>query len=329
VTASPQKTRLFAQGVQVSVQPEAGKGEPVEPTAAMFVRDISTQSMARYIDHNLSEAPPSPEEATLAEETVGQATGVYVARPWPIRLLRRASRSAAARRVAPLALSSLATLIVCWFLWGRAPRTAPASGSHSALPPFLAAVPPLPPLPAPALAVALPRPRPAPAVAVAPVAPVALPNDTRCSARISSRPAGAAVMVGDRYLGSTPLDAGDLPCGPTPVTLTHARYRPASAVVDAQDGQARPLFVRMTRPEARLVLRSTPPRATFKVNRSVVGSAPREATVMRFETIRIEATLPGHRPWRRVIYMAAPRLEIDANFTSPSGAKGAPRRTAR
>jgi hypothetical protein len=319
VIASAATTRLFAQGVQVEV-PAARSGAPIEPTSANFVGDITTRSMALYVERNLTEARTAPEALTRAEGTIGEPTNLYVPRPWPIPLLRRASRSAAARRMAPIALSSLATLTVCWLLWGRAPRTASPRGLAVAVAPLRTPV--VPGRPLRSSAPSHPRP-PSPIPAASAVVAAVLPATTnaaaapaRCSARIASRPAGAIVMMGERRLGLTPVEVRDLPCGPTSVTLSHARYRPASAVLDAQGAVDRELFVRMVRPDGRLVLRSTPSHATFVINHSVVGTAPREVTVMRFETIHIEATLPGHRPWRQVLYLTAPRLDIDAHFTS-------------
>jgi hypothetical protein len=37
-----------------------------------------------------------------------------------------------------------------------------------------------------------------------------------------------------------------------------------------------------------------------------------EASVPRYERTKIEATLAGHRPWKKIVYVTAPTMEIKA-----------------
>jgi hypothetical protein len=132
--------------------------------------------------------------------------------------------------------------------------------------------------------------------------------------RIASRPAGATVTLGKRPLGRTPLQAVAVPCGRQVLTVTHARYSSVEEVIAPTPGAAASSFVRLPRPPARLILASTPAGATFKVNRTQLGHSSRQADVLRFERARIEARLPGYRPWRQTIYVAAPVMNVNATL---------------
>jgi hypothetical protein len=37
-------------------------------------------------------------------------------------------------------------------------------------------------------------------------------------------------------------------------------------------------------------------------------------TVSRFETVRVEARLPGRKPWKRKIYLKEPITQVEAAF---------------
>jgi hypothetical protein len=109
--------------------------------------------------------------------------------------------------------------------------------------------------------------------------------------------------------------------------VSHARYSAAEEVVAPTPGTAASSFVRLARPPARLTLSSVPAGATFKVNRTQVGPAAGQASVLRFERARIEAHLPGYRPWRETIYVAASVVKVNATLV-PLASKS-PRSTPR
>jgi hypothetical protein len=184
--------------------------------------------------------------------------------------------------------------------------------------PAAAAPAPPPAVPAAAPAPAAVAPAPAPETAPAAVAPApapkpaaAVPSDRMCRARITSRPSGATVMLGERRLGSTPLETGDLPCAGTAFTVIRPRYSPATAALPENATSPAALLVKLSRPAAELTLTSTPPGAQFRVNREVVGNA-RSVSVRRYEKARIEATLPGHRKWQKTVYVTAASTPITA-----------------
>jgi hypothetical protein len=65
-----------------------------------------------------------------------------------------------------------------------------------------------------------------------------------------------------------------------------------------------------------LLLSSSPPRAIFTVNDLSVGPAPRKVSAWRFETIHVEATLPGYLPWKRTLYFKDEVAKLNAQLVS-------------
>jgi len=296
-SANPRTTRLYTQGLQAAVHPQDGMSEGA-------FGDVSTQTLAFAIDQNVNDIQgPEPSALTIADPELihlsDELSGV----------LSRARLFALAPRVGPPIVCSALTAVVCWFAWGRdAPRpvvTMPAAVAA----PLAAPAPaePAPKMPAPVAA--------APAVA-APIAPpaVAAPAATpgrSCRARITSRPSGATVMLGDRRLGTTPLDSGEVPCERTSFTLSRPRYSTTTAALPAGAENPAALFVKLSRPPAELLLSSSPANAQFLVNRTDAGKAPLTVPVSRYERVQIEATLPGHRKWQKTLYVTAAATKID------------------
>jgi hypothetical protein len=327
--------RLFSQGVQVAVPAspvlhDARKDDFDAAPSSPFV-EVSTKSIVSSIDSNVNETGDSGERrtpVTMVEgsENAPSADDLQLAR-------KRPGRGSPVRAIVPPLLSSAGTLAVCWFLWGRAPAPLPAAPvvPRSAQPVALSPRPvPAAPVPPPAR----PEPRPAPAPPPAPVAEkpaaaaptpdeapratppaAAAPAEGHCSARITSQPSGAVVTLGTRRLGETPVQADHLPCEAVELTLNRPRYAPTNTTVTPGRHGAT-AFVRLVRPGARLILTSTPPNAVFKVNHAVVTG---EAAVMRFERAKIEATLPGHKPWKKVLYVNAPSMTVNAALAPAHG----------
>jgi hypothetical protein len=316
---APKPTRLFTQGVQAAVRPPMMDGE--DSRGALPFSDLSTQTLTSYINESLSETPtPEPSAAPTKVDTEPLADLEYV----PPGLLFKLTPLA--KVLVPPLLASAATLAACWFLWGRQARppvtlaiTPPAAAAIAPAAPAAPAAPEAPasaeaasPSPPPATE-PVPAPAPAPGAASAPAPETAVPAGGRCAARITSRPPGAAVTLGSRALGKTPLQLRDLPCDGATITLSRARYVPARATLPAAPGAA-PLLVRLERPPAELALTSTPEGARFSVDRKVVAAGTRAVAVKRFEKVRIRATLPGHRPWEKVVYVTGANQEVRATL---------------
>jgi hypothetical protein len=303
------KTRLYTQGVQ-AVVPRTSDVDETHGSGALG--DVSTQSLSSYIDHNLSEVHGAePSAVTIADPEMLDLAEELTVRPFsPVRL-----KSFARWATAPLICSAL-SVAACWFIWGRHPRAGAELPTVAVLAPAAAApapppaatpapAPPTPAPPAPAPTAVAPAPAPKPAAAA--------PSDRLCRARITSRPSGAAVMLGERRLGSTPLETGELPCAGT-FTLLRPRYSPATATLPENASSPAAVFVKLNRPAAELTLTSTPANAQFRVNRNVVGQAPQSVSVQRYEKIRIEATLSGHRKWQKTVYVTAASTPINATL---------------
>jgi hypothetical protein len=60
---------------------------------------------------------------------------------------------------------------------------------------------------------------------------------------------------------------------------------------------------RLRRPPAKLMVTSSPPGAFIRLNKHRIGPTPREIDTPRFERVRIEASLPGYRRWRKTVYV--------------------------
>jgi hypothetical protein len=239
------------------------------------------------------------------------------------------------RRVAPFVLAGAAGLLIAFFAWMRFNRTpepapsattlvaAPTPAAPEVEPAPVAAAPQRPAQPAaesmPAARPAAPAARP-PAAAPPPAAEPATPRaqaaagPRNCQARIESKPPGAVVMLGPQTLGRTPLARAAVPCGEASVTITHPRYLPASVALDATPNAPVSVSARLSRPVGQLQLSSSPDGAIFRVNGERVGRGPRNVTVSRFESVRVEARLPGQRPWKRKIYLKDPVTQIEATF---------------
>jgi hypothetical protein len=346
------KTSLFAHPVR-TIAPAARPGD--RPPEAGPLGDISTQALTFYIECNLSaaeaedgfleqteatvRAPPPPVPAGALRDSLIQPALADVDLYEPARAFDPRTLAWKLRRVLPIAGACVATVVVCWVVWGRGgqppPRVAVVrTAAVAPAPPSPAPPPPAPPPPkatppAPAKAVAMapaaaapaPAEAPAPQPAPAPAPRAAAPAEAGrgCTATITSHPNGAVVSIGRRKLGATPLASVEVPCEKQVITLTRPRYSTTTASIDAEPGAPAATFVKMNRPPAQLVLTSSPPNATFMVNGTVVGHAPQHVPVMRFERHRIEASLPGHRPWGQVLYLAKSTMKVTAVLKPRSG----------
>jgi hypothetical protein len=264
----------------------------------------------------------APTRAPTASSGLRTPSDKAVLRPPPIRVNR-------GRRFGVTVLAASAGLLLAFLIWMRANRpnepAAPAGELNAtrelAAPTPVAAAPPprpeaepMPSSPGPAL----------PGSAAAPVvrAPVFEPSTApgrKCRARIDSEPRGAMVMLGPTRLGRTPLKRTMVPCGAASVTISHPRYLPATLLLEAAPNAPVMVSARLSRPQALLKLSSTREGALFRVNGNKVGRGPRQVTLSRYESVRVDARVPGQRPWVRKIYLKDPLTEVVAVFDGPRG----------
>ena len=207
-----------------------------------------------------------------------------------------------ARRVAPYAACVLAGLLL-----GMVFR--PGSKPAPATPPTHVDVPAAP-APPPAV--------PPPTEATQPPAVV------RCVASVTTTPPGAAVLWGSAALGTSPIESAAIPCGPAVVTLRHERYAEVTRTVTAEHGRDAVITERLSRPSAKLLVVSSPPNAVIKLNNHSFGPAPRKIGTLRFEHLRLQASLPGYQPWRKTVYLKEAETTLEVKLTPVP--KPAPRR---
>jgi hypothetical protein len=233
-----------------------------------------------------------------------------------------AERSSIRTRRALSRLGAGATLGACALLGyvvfaGRG--APPAPGAAPAPNPAAAAAAAVAPGPAP-VALAAPPP-PVTALAAGDsttVAPAtgepAAPPPPACTANIESVPR-ATVLLDGKALGRTPLQAAPVPCGASALVLAHPRYRKLRQTLNASPDAPAAVNARLVRLGAQLRLSSKPAGATFKVNGREVGRAPLKLELERFETVNIQASLPGRKPWRRKVYLRTPVTKVEAALT--------------
>jgi hypothetical protein len=97
---------------------------------------------------------------------------------------------------------------------------------------------------------------------------------------------------------------------PMPPPASDPMPSAAPAVAEASRPAPRDAGSRVTK----LVVTSSPPHAMIKLNRRRVGTTPRTIDAGRFERVRIEASLPGYRKWKKTVYLKDAEAQIDVRL---------------
>jgi hypothetical protein len=243
--------------------------------------DLDAADLASFIDFNLLEtnavdaAPPEP--AARAETRPERARRI-------------------ARRMAPYAACA-AVMLSLGIALGSASKAHPVAASIVHIP--------------------LPQAAPTTVASSDELAPPdrdPIPTARNCVARVTTRPAGAAVFWGDTALGPSPVRNTPVPCGTATVTLRRAHFEEVTRTITADRDQDTIVTERLRRPPAKLMVTSSPPRAFIRLNKRGIGPTPREIDTPRFERVRIEASLPGYRRWRKTLYVKDAESEIDVKL---------------
>lgn len=139
--------------------------------------------------------------------------------------------------------------------------------------------------------------------------------------RIDVKPADVLVKWDGRVLGRTPLREASVACGPASLILVRERWETVERQVVARPEAPLDLSIRMNRPPAMLQVFTTPPGATIEVNGVVVGKSPRQVNLHRYETVKVGLRLPGHRPWRKSMFIrsGSDKLSVQLDALSASG----------
>jgi len=283
-----------AETTEISPLPQADARAP----AASFVLPANP----------LSELDAS-DLASFVELKLLESSGARPMRP----LVDRARRIG--RRVAPFAALAIVGVFV-----GMAVRpgskAVPVAVAPRVAPPRAAAPQPAAPQPA------APQP-PAPARRSAAAAPDDDdPSPRDCVARVKTTPAGADVLWGEIALGSSPISHAAVPCGTATMTIRRLHYADVTRTMAAHLGHPVAVAQRMQRPPATVTVTSSPPHAIIKINKHRVGPAPREISTRQYQRVRIEASLPGYRPWKQTVYLKDPDVQFDVELVPLSDKKG-------
>jgi hypothetical protein len=276
-------------------------GETTEITRVQQPEDRAPAASFVLPANPLSELDAS-DLATFVELTLLESSGARPMRP----VLERARRIG--RRLAPFAALAIIGVLV-----GMAVRPAPKAAAVTVAPRIAP-----PPVATPPPAAARP---PAPAPRSAAGAPEGEPVPRDCVARVKTTPAGADVMWGEIALGSSPIGHAAVPCGPATVTLRRAHYADVTRTMAAHLGHPVIVAQRLERPAATVVVTSSPPHALIKMNRHRVGPAPREISTRQYQRVRIEASLPGYRPWKQTVYLKEAEAQFDVELVRLSDKK--------
>ena len=110
------------------------------------------------------------------------------------------------------------------------------------------------------------------------------------------------------------------------MTVGHERYAEVTRTVTAEPGQSAIISERLYRPPAKLLVISSPPRALIKLNRRAFGPAPRRIGTLRFEHVRVEASLPGYQRWAKTLYLKEAETKVEVTLSPAPQAERAARR---
>jgi hypothetical protein len=243
--------------------------------------DLDAADLSGFIDLTLLETA-SQDQASIAP-------------PTPPRADRAAARLDRARRIARRA-APYASCVLVGVLLGIALKPGPKMTRVPAAP---AAT------------------RPAGAASPLPAAPppaTLRPSARDCTARVTTKPAGAVVFWGDLAIGSSPIESAAIPCGTAVVTFRRERYAEATQTITTEPGQGAVISERLYRPPAKLEVTSSPAHALIKLNNHRLGPAPRKINTLRFEHLRISASLPGYRPWKKTLYLKEAESKLDVTL---------------
>jgi formylglycine-generating enzyme required for sulfatase activity len=118
--------------------------------------------------------------------------------------------------------------------------------------------------------------------------------------QVTSEPAGAAVTVGGRYRGDTPLDL-DLPAGTAAVVrATRAGHEAAEATVTLARGESRPLHLTLAAQQGEVQVIAEPANAEVLVDGQPRGTAG-QVLVLSAAPHDIEVRHAGYEPHRQTV----------------------------
>jgi hypothetical protein len=129
-----------------------------------------------------------------------------------------------------------------------------------------------------------------------------------CAIEVTSKPAGAAILLGRKKLGVTPSTVS-VACDTTELTLKRSRYALAKTKIAPTSGQTARVEVRLQRPTFALRV-SSRPKATLYVGGRRVGSTPRTVKIRGYERTKVKLARKGYKTWSKRIYVKKKRYSL-------------------
>jgi hypothetical protein len=121
-------------------------------------------------------------------------------------------------------------------------------------------------------------------------------------------------------VGAPAPKAAPLPvAAPPPEATPPPAAEPPPTVASTPDDEPMPPTSRLgsQHPKglaAKVIVTSTPPRAFIKVNRHRLGRTPREISAPRYERVRIEASLPGYKRWKKTLTFEEAEVNLEVKL---------------
>ncbi len=122
---------------------------------------------------------------------------------------------------------------------------------------------------------------------------------------IESDPPGADVQMDGTFRGRTPFFVADAPLGEHRFVFEKPGYLPREVVERAEDRLPRRVRVELVPNTGRVVVRTTPPGATVRINGSERGLTPCEVENVPAGDVVVEASLEGYEPFTETFELSA------------------------
>ncbi len=119
-------------------------------------------------------------------------------------------------------------------------------------------------------------------------------SGSKCQVQVASTPKGAEVSLDEASLGTTPATL-TLPCDvPAKLVIRKARYAPISRTVTPKADPGKPVRVVLQRVIFAVKVSSTPPGATIRLGRKMLGITPTSIKLPGFEIATIKIGKEGY-----------------------------------
>ena len=209
-------------------------------------------------------------------------------------------------------VSSVASLVTAYFVWGRSPEGPPpaVSGATSSAAQSASDAPtPRTGAPIPTATGA-----PTPSASASSTAPAGPSPPRDCRANVRSFPLGANVQWNGEALGITPLNEAAVPCGPAKIAFALSGFEPGERTATAILGKNAGVFLRLLPVLVPVEVTSAPPGARILVDGRAVGTTPANVAIAGQREATVMLTHPRYKTWTRRLVPEPPRVTLHAEL---------------